>query len=344
DNLNIPAAILDQAGLLTHVNHAFAKMIGLSQTLINNKHYLVNFIAPADKQKLIDWYLQLNSNNQSSNFLESRIVDNTGSGKIITITLDRVPDSKILLATFIDETNFSASLSEIERKNDELENLFLLISHNFKSPIVSIQGFINLLLENYATIKQEEVIHYLKRIQKNNTRLEKMVHDILEFSKLTTKINAFQMVSLNEIVETVRLEYYLRIKSEKIKLNITQRLPDVFGDAEGLSTVFFNLIDNAIKYSDINKKPEIEIGWEDKNRFYVFWIKDNGLGVAKQYLEKVFNLFQRAEAPEHIEGTGIGLAIVKRIIENHGGFIRMSSKIGEGTTVYFTIPKSGKHH
>ncbi|MFQ5825518.1 MAG: ATP-binding protein, partial [bacterium] len=125
-----------------------------------------------------------------------------------------------------------------------------------------------------------------------------------------------------------------------IKLEIASDLPTVLANREDLITIYYNLFDNAIKYLGDNKNPKIEVGWEEQKNFYVFWVKDNGIGVSKEFQEKVFDLFHRGSASRKIEGTGVGLAIVKRIVERHRGVIRLSSDIGKGSTVYFTLPKA----
>ncbi len=337
-SINIPAVIVDDAGLVIHANKAFVEMSGASPGLVNQKKYLVDFISSSTKHALADLLCKLKVYNNKPVTLEIRLEDSTGYEKLVGCTLDKIAKSKLFLITFTVRNDNQKSFDN-KHKTNELENLFLLISHSLKSPIVSIQGFTNVLIENHASYSDEEIKYYLERILKNNSRLEKMVHDLLEFSKSAKRINTRKKVSLNDIVMNVCIDYHIRIKSKSIKINIPRQLPEVLCDNESMGTVFCNLIDNAIKYLDSRENPEIEIGYEDKNRFYVFWIKDNGIGVAEDYQENVFNLFQRAEAPNHIEGTGVGLAIVKRIVENHGGLTRMSSKVGEGTTIYFTLPK-----
>jgi len=196
----------------------------------------------------------------------------------------------------------------------------------------------------YPEDADDELDHYLQRIQKNTERMNTMVHDILAFSKVSKKDYNFSELMLADIINSIFTEHYFRLKEKHIKLCIPSDLPSLIANKEGLTTVFENLLDNAIKYMGENENPVIEIGWENKKRFLVFWVKDNGVGLPKEYQSKVFNLFERGDIDKKrtIEGTGVGLAIVKKIVELHGGMVKLSSEPNRGTTVYFTLPVISK--
>lgn len=339
NKLPVPSIILEESGQLIQANPAFLKLTGRSKGPDVAKINLVDMLPALEKDKLRDLLMKFHSNRHQTAQIDTCLVNQSGVRKSMNIVLKQLSSSGLILATFFDKTELEESFTEIEQKSNDLENLLLLISHNLKSPIVSIQGFTNLLLENQATLPPAELRHYLERIQKNNTRLEKMVHDLLEFAKFNKRDTEFVPVSLDDVLQNIHIEYHLQLKEKNIRLKIPKQMPEVVGDREGLITVFANLVDNAMKYMGDTSQAVIEIGWEEQKRFFVFWVKDNGAGIEESFQEQVFQLFERAGVAKEIEGTGVGLAIVKRIVENQGGCVRMSSQKGKGTTVYFSLPK-----
>jgi len=242
---------------------------------------------------------------------------------------------------------------QLQRREEELENFVNVISHNLKTPIISIQGFANLLREELGPQLSPEHLHFLDRIQKNAVLMEKMILDLLEFSRLGRELPKLEEVEVRELLrevldETKLLEQISR-KHEKslperdkiapVEFVAPEHLPRLRADSSGLKTVFQNLLNNALKYRRAEVPLRIEIGWQELPRFHAFWVRDNGMGIEPLFQKKAFNLFQRGPQVGHISGTGVGLAVVRRIIENHKGLVRMDSKPGEGTTIYFTIPK-----
>ncbi|NUO79613.1 hybrid sensor histidine kinase/response regulator, partial [candidate division KSB1 bacterium] len=242
---------------------------------------------------------------------------------------------------------------QLQRREEELENFVNVISHNLKTPIISIQGFANLLREELGPQLSPEHLHFLDRIQKSAVLMEKMILDLLEFSRLGRELPKLEEVEVRELLrevldETKLLEQISR-KHEKslperdkiapVEFVAPEHLPRLRADSSGLKTVFQNLLNNALKYRRAEVPLRIEIGWQELPRFHAFWVRDNGMGIEPLFQKKAFNLFQRGPQVGHISGTGVGLAVVRRIIENHKGLVRMDSKPGEGTTIYFTIPK-----
>jgi len=141
-------------------------------------------------------------------------------------------------------------------------------------------------------------------------------------------------------VSDVKKNLVYALEERKVELTVKPGFPKVRCDRIRISEVFSNLVSNAIKYTKKDIRPVIEIGWSDKRDFYEFYVKDNGIGIEKQYYDKVFQIFQRLHAKGEYEGTGAGLTIVKKIVENHGGKIRVESMSGAGSTFYFTLPKA----
>jgi PAS domain S-box-containing protein len=264
----------------------------------------------------------------------------------ISLAISRVVSARGTVNGFLgigkDISQRRAAELEIRRRSEELENFVYVISHNLKTPIVSIQGFANILQEELGPGLDNEHQHFLTRIRNNAAVMEKMILDLLEFSRLGRAPMKFEMVSVKDIVESVIDEISCLGQPPQCEFNLPNKsrgLPCIYADSSGLKTVFENLLNNAVKYRRREMPLRIEIGWEEKKRFHVFWVRDNGMGMDLAFHAKAFDLFQRGPNVGHIPGTGVGLAIVRRIIESHKGVVRLDSKPGEGTTIYFTLPK-----
>ena len=232
-----------------------------------------------------------------------------------------------------------AAEQESIRRGEELENYTYLISHNLKTPIVSIQGFVNLLLDEMGPSLNQQHAHFLERIQKNAAMMEKMIVDLFDFSRMARPQLNLGVTRTQEIVQSVVDEMKVFDSMRDVVFEIAQDLPEIIADAEGIQIVFDNLIGNAAKYRRPGGPAKITVGWQSQPRFFAFHVQDNGIGFDPAFKERAFALFQRGPNTGLIPGTGVGLALVKRIIENHQGLVRIESTPQTGTTVHFTIPK-----
>ena len=227
---------------------------------------------------------------------------------------------------------------EVRKKNEELENFAHVVSHELKTPIISIQGFSSRLLKKYQERLDEKARTYLEQIQGSARRMELFVSDLLSLARIGQVVSSFNDVSSFEIVKDVVSRLQPRQKEKEIKLDIVDILPTIWCDRERVSQVFENLLVNAIKYMGDTENPKIEIGYEDNETFHQFYVRDNGVGIDAKYHEKVFEMFHRLREVEKEEGTGLGLAIVERIVHNHRGRVWVESEPEIGSTFYFTIP------
>lgn len=338
-SLTVPTILLDHSGTISLANSAFDSFLACEPQAFRRGRNLFNYIHRSDTTKVAGFFETFVSSDEQSTSLDAQLLDCKKKIKLAQITFSRLTATEDILAVLVDKTEMGLSHEELKQKTEDLENLFYIISHNMKSPIVSIKGYAKLLLEAHSAGASPEWTHHVERIVQNAAKMNMMVQDILEFSRVSNRVPAPSGVSLQLILNEVRAEYFFQIKQRNIHLDIPEDLPVVMADAEEMRAVFLNLIENAIKYIGNTPNPCIKIAWEDKPRFYVFKVKDNGLGVDEKYHEAVFDLFERAAAAEQIDGTGVGLAVVKRIVEKHDGCVKFSSQPGKGTTVYFTLPK-----
>jgi len=230
--------------------------------------------------------------------------------------------------------------NKLEGINKELDDFTYIVSHDLKEPLRGVRAFTKLLIEDYSKKFDKEGKEHLKTILDSGVRMTRLIEDLLNLSRIGRIKNVEPGVDLNEVFSDVQKNLVYSLEEKKVDLKIAKKFPKVTCDRIRISEVFSNLISNAIKYSKNNVKPVIETGYREKGKFYEFYIKDNGIGIEKEYYDRVFQIFQRLHGKGEHEGTGAGLAIVKKIVENHGGKIWVDSVVDEGSTFYFTIPIS----
>ncbi len=229
----------------------------------------------------------------------------------------------------------------LARINKELDDFTYTVSHDLKEPLRGVKAFTKLLAEDYSDKFDKEGKEHLKVISESSTRMGLLIEDLLNLSRIGRIRNIERDVDLNALLSDVKKNLAYSLEEKHADLRIAKNFPRVTCDRIRIGEVFSNLISNAIKYSRKDKKPVIEVGYRDKGEFYEFSVKDNGIGIEKEYHDKVFQIFQRLHAKGEYEGTGAGLTIVKKIIENHDGQIYVESELGEGSRFYFTVPKKG---
>lgn len=230
-------------------------------------------------------------------------------------------------------------IRELESKNAELERFTYTVSHDLKSPLITIGGFIGFLEEDIRNNATERVEQDINRIKEAKDKMYVLLNELLELSRIGRKINPPETIAFIEIVNEALALTEGQTTENNTKVTIQENLPIIRGDRPRLVEVMQNLIDNASKFSSGQSYPHIEIGAQEKNSEHVIYVKDNGVGIDPSFHEKIFGLFDKLDPKS--EGTGVGLALVKRIIEVHGGKIWVESEgIGTGSTFYFTVPIS----
>jgi len=226
-------------------------------------------------------------------------------------------------------------LKDLERSNTELEQFAYIASHDLQEPLRSISGFVQLLKQKYSDKLDETARRYIDISVAGTERMRDLITDLLEFSRVETKREPFKNVDINVVLDSVIFGMKSRIEDAGAII-IKDTLPVVKGDEIQMAQVFQNLISNALKFRSA-VKPEIHVGAKELGKETLFWVKDNGIGIEQQYFKKIFVIFQRLHTREEYSGTGIGLAICRKIVERHGGKIWVESETGKGSTFYFTI-------
>ena len=239
------------------------------------------------------------------------------------------------------EEEVRVKTQELLRSNAELEQFAYVASHDLQTPLRAISGYLNLLTKRCEGKLERDADHFIQRTHENVLRMQRLIQDLLAFSRLTTRARPFQPTDLNRVMGEV-LEM-LQPGIEETGAKITPGpLPTIRADYSQFLQLFQNLIGNALKFRD-NRPPEVRIDAQRVERAWLFSIKDNGIGIDPQYTDRIFLIFQRLHTVDQYPGTGIGLAICKKIVERHGGRIWVESQPGEGANFKFLIPDPGGH-
>jgi signal transduction histidine kinase len=228
------------------------------------------------------------------------------------------------------------TLENLERSNKELEQFAYVASHDLQEPLRLISSYTQLLERKYKDQLDADAHEYIQFAVEGANRMQKLINDLLDYSRITVRGKEFQKVDTHLVLGMVISNLQHRI-IDNSALITNDDLPIIQADESQILCLFQNLIENALKYKKKTEIPIIHISCKKKNNLYEFSVKDNGIGIDMQFQDRIFIIFQRLHSIKDYPGTGIGLSICKRIVERHGGTIWLKSKINEGATFYFTL-------
>jgi signal transduction histidine kinase len=233
-------------------------------------------------------------------------------------------------------------ISEFERKNAELERFTYTVSHDLKSPLITIKGFLGFLSADAQSGNIKRLNSDIQRISDAADKMQLLLNDLLELSRIGRLVNKPQFINLNDLISDVLELLHGRLHGGAVPVyvDVQENLQGIYGDRPRLFEVLQNLIDNAAKFMGDQPNPRIEIGQEGtrEDGSSVLFVRDNGIGIDPKFKDRIFGLFDKLDPRS--DGTGIGLALAKRIIEFHGGRIWVESEPGKGATFYFTLPQA----
>ncbi|MBP1732094.1 MAG: sensor histidine kinase [Deltaproteobacteria bacterium] len=232
-------------------------------------------------------------------------------------------------------------IAELKNSNHDLEAFNYTVSHDLRVPLTAIGGFARRIAERHGDDLDPKVLQMLNIIRSNVDRMEQLINDLLSYARLGRQEIGRSLVPIDEIVRAILDELRTVHPGRKIDLRVGA-LPDAHGDASMLRQVFLNLLSNAFKFTKHREIAHIEVGGSAKDQENLYWVKDDGIGFDPAETDRLFGLFQRLHGSNEFEGTGIGLAIVKRIVEFHGGRVWAEGKPDAGATFYFTLPTTSK--
>ncbi len=287
------------------------------------------------EKKEIEWVDEHINNNGEKTFMLRRLKPYFEKNKLKFVTgyaLDITELKKI-------EEKLKSALKVMEQSNKELEQFAYVASHDLQEPLRMITSFLSQLEKKYQHNIDEKGKQYIHFAVDGAKRMRQIILDLLEYSRVGRTEDSIEYVNLNTLIDEILILYKNKIEEVEATINISN-LPTLKTFKTPLRQVFQNLISNSLKYVKPNCVPHIQISTTETNQHWQFEVSDNGIGIEQDYYEKIFGLFQRLHNKDEFAGTGIGLSITKKIIENWGGSIRVHSEINIGTTFYFTIPKT----
>ena len=260
--------------------------------------------------------------------VKERTAELEGSQKALSFLLEDVNDAR----EDVERTN-----KKLIEANKELESFSYSVSHDLKAPLRAIDGYANAIMEDYYEKLDNEGKELLNLIHKNVKNMDQLIKDLLEFSRIGRTILVISGIDMKSLLNDVFMEIYQFIPDRKIQLKIKDFHP-AKSDKRLLQQVFLNLMTNAVKFTSNKENAVIEAGSRIENDEIIYYLKDNGIGFDMKYVDKLFGVFQRLHSFEEYVGTGVGLALVQRIINRLGGKVWAEGKVGLGATFYFTLP------
>ena len=237
------------------------------------------------------------------------------------------------------EENLREQTRNLELSYEKLEEFSHVVSHDLKEPLRTIETFSGFLLEDYTERLDEEGVDYLNTLRRTSSRMRLLINDLLSLARVHVDASSFERINTQRLLEEIQEDLDARLRG--VNLQVADDLPPVRGSRVRIGELFSNLIVNAIKYND-KALPTVRVGWTEDGRkdTATFFVEDNGIGIEARYQERIFGIFEKLNPREDSEGTGAGLAICKRIVEEHGGRIWVNSEVGKGSTFFFTIPRA----
>jgi len=263
---------------------------------------------------------------------EGEIIGLLGIGR--NITIQKLAQQQLKQVN----QELESHIKKLIKSNSELEQYAYVASHDLQEPLRAITTFLTLLDLKYKDVLDETGQKYLNFAVDGSMHMRQLILDLLDLSKIGRNEEVLEEVDINDIINGIKNDESLIIEGKNVSFSV-QNMPILKAPKSNIYQVFSNLISNSLKYSKDGLPLEIKIAIKDLNNHWQFSVADNGIGIEPEYFEKIFIVFQRLHGREKYSGTGVGLAITKKIIENLGGKIWVDSSIGKGSTFYFTIKK-----
>lgn len=347
-----PAAISIAAlpgGRWIDINDAHAKMTGYSrEELIGHTSVELGLVDPVAREKILEAIrtqgvvrdVEIQMRNRSNELVDVLVsteqMEVNGQPCALTIQYDITA----LKCAEREVRRLNEDLEQrqlaLEAVNKELEAFSYSVAHDLRAPLRAIDGFSRILLEDHASEVSPEGQRYLDILRKNAQQMSHLIDDLLAFSRLSRQLLEKQPVVLSDLVRRVLAELRSTQENRRVEFSIAE-LPVCQGDPAMLKQVFVNLLTNALKFTRQREIARIEVGSQLIDGQQTYFVRDNGAGFDMQYADKLFGVFQRLHRTSDYEGTGVGLAIVQRIIHRHGGHVWAESAVDQGATFYFTL-------
>lgn len=333
--------IVDNTGVIKLVNRQTEKLFGYQREEMTGKP--VEILVPPDKRKAHvqhrDGFLKAAKARLMGTGLELYAVKKDGTSFPVEISLSPIMTNEGMLvsAAVRDITSRKHLETELRKSNAELEAFTYSVSHDLRAPLRGIIGFAAILEEDYTSKLDDEAMRITGIIKSNTEKMGHLIDDLLSFSRMSRQELVKINISMHDLVSQVIEETKPAAELKPVHWYV-EKLPDVRADISTIRQVWVNLLSNAVKYSATKEEPQVTIGHYMQGNQRVFFVKDNGVGFDNKYKDKLFRVFQRLHSAEDFEGTGVGLALVEKIISKHGGKVWAEGVVNGGASFYFSLP------
>ena len=337
---------IDAAGKIIMMNDSMLNVLGYTIDEVIGKDYLSNFIPEEDHAMLSPVFNGLIKNHKEQ-INENGILTKGGTRLLVEWhkipILDEKGNFEYFFGAGIDITErkradekLKQTLADLKRSNTDLEQFAYVASHDLQEPIRMVSSYVQLLSRRYKDKLDSDADEFIGFAVDGATRMQTLINDLLAFSRVGTRGKPFEPTDCKTLLPQTLAN--LKVSIDDSGAVITHdALPTVMADGSQLAQVFQNLISNAIKFKG-KEPPRVHISAERKGDEWLFSVTDNGIGISLEFFDRIFVVFQRLHGRGEYEGTGIGLAVCKKIVERHGGRMWVESEQGRGATFYFTIP------
>jgi PAS domain S-box-containing protein len=335
----------EEDGTILFANPEYERAFGFAKGELLGHKTPELYNDPAERNKLIK---ALKEAGALKNY-EIQVKKSDGTPFWVSISINRINYSggPALLASSIDiaerkraEEELRLAAEDLSRSNKDLEQFAYVASHDLQEPLRAVGGFMGLLKNQYYDKLDDQAREYIDFSVDGAERMQGLIEGLLTFSRIGTRGGEFAPVNLKDALDKALANLSVLVAESRVSIT-SDTLPVVKVDPVQMTQLFQNLVANAVKFHGPHN-PEIRVGAQRKERAWEIYVRDNGIGIEPQYFERIFMIFQRLHTRTQYKGTGIGLAVCKKIVERHGGKIWVESVPGEGSAFYFTIPDKGE--
>lgn len=331
---------IDEKGIIQSCNPATERMFGYKASELQGKN--VSILMPNPYRAEHDSYLANYSRTGTKKIIGigREVVGQRKDGTTLPIHLAvseiQLEDKKVFAGTVRDVSDMKAVQKELAQSNRDLEQFAYVASHDLQEPLRMVASFTDLLARRYKGKFDKEADEFIAFILDGSKRMQALVQDLLAYSRVGSRAKTFEPTDSEEVLRGVLSQLKLVIEQSGAQITF-DKLPMVLADDTQLGQVFQNLLSNAIKFHS-GQPPKIHVSAKKSEDHWIFSVQDNGIGIDPEYFDRIFIMFQRLHGKDEYSGTGIGLAVCKRIIDRHGGTIWIESKKDKGSTFHFSLP------